>query len=329
VAVQALFGGLSQVGLDTEELAQKHGLGSLNQLEPHQSIPDQAFMSLWAMAYEQTGDPLLASRMGLIMDSGAFGIIDHLGSRAQNALEGLELVNTYFRLAATNMQITVIREKGEVVRVSNYPREEGQRISEEWTLAILAGRFRRVIPGFAIKKVVLPAAPQDFLGKYSQLWDTLVSNEGEYTEFELGPGVLARPNPQADPSLLRTLRFAADRLQEETLEYTASIKTLISSRIAEVLEDGEPYLENIARDLGLSSRSLQRRLTDQGLSFRQLLDDYRRDRAIIALKESRIDFASLAYSLGYREQSSFTRAFKRWTGMTPSEAQRQPYGGIH
>jgi AraC-like DNA-binding protein len=324
VAVQALFIGLSQLGLDPADQAQQFGLGSLVTLDPYQSIPNQTFMSLWAWAYEQSKDPMLASRLGLTLSPGAFGIIDHLGSRAKNAAEGLELVNAYFRLVATNMQITVSREKGEFVRVSNQPSEEGQRISEEWTLALLAGRFRRVIPDFALQKVVLPAAPQEFLGEYSQLWDAPVTQTGDHTEIELSPGVLDRPNPQADSSLLMTLRFAADRLQVETVEAVETIKTLMTSRMARVIQAGEPYLEAIARDLGLSNRSLQRRLSDQGISFRQLLDDYRRQRAIIALRDRGVDLASLAYSLGYREQSSFTRAFKRWTGITPSKALGDP-----
>ena len=318
VAVQALLAALAEAGLDREELQSNAGLASVENLEPHDTVPNHSFAAIWALAFEATKDPLLASRVGLSLSPGVFGILDHLGSRATNAAEGLGLVSAYFRLVATNMEVNVYRGPVDRIEIANVPPEDGQRTAEEWTLAIVTSRFRAVIPEFSVKRVFLPAAPDALLGEYRRLWNADVLNATGTTGVELAAGVLDVPNPAADPSLVRTLRYAADRIEPTPTAFDDSARALIYARLDELLVAGEPSLPAVARDLGLSTRSLQRRLAAQDLSFRELLDSYRRDRAVLAIQEGADDMSGLAYSLGYREQSSFSRAFKRWTGSPPS-----------
>lgn len=81
---------------------------------------------------------------------------------------------------------------------------------------------------------------------------------------------------------------------------------------------GAPTAEQVARALGLSRRSLQRRLAEQGPTFAELLESTRRTLARGYLGDPALSLAEIAFLLGYREQSSFFRAFKRWYGQTPA-----------
>ena len=83
------------------------------------------------------------------------------------------------------------------------------------------------------------------------------------------------------------------------------------------VERGRPRWEDLAADLGMHPRTLQRSLKAHGDSFQARLDQVRRDIAQELLREGRLNLLEIALILGFSEQSAFQRAFKRWTGMTP------------
>ncbi len=93
------------------------------------------------------------------------------------------------------------------------------------------------------------------------------------------------------------------------------VKILIKRRIA----SGKPDIADIARELGMSERTLQRRITEQGGSFRALLDEARRDLGRRLLSDGRNGIDEIAFLLGFQETSSFYRAFREWEGMTPAQ----------
>ena len=86
-----------------------------------------------------------------------------------------------------------------------------------------------------------------------------------------------------------------------------------------LLSGPRPEMNDVAKELGVSGRTLQRRITEEGSSFRQLLGEVRRDLAHFYLKEPSLSVSEIAYLLSYEDPSSFFRAFHEWEGMTPSE----------
>jgi AraC-like DNA-binding protein len=81
----------------------------------------------------------------------------------------------------------------------------------------------------------------------------------------------------------------------------------------------------MARALNLSQRSLQRKLSERGTTFRQVVDDTRKQLAEQYLKDSMLSVSEIAYLLGFAEVSSFSRAFRRWTGQAPRDAAGRTY----
>jgi AraC-like DNA-binding protein len=91
--------------------------------------------------------------------------------------------------------------------------------------------------------------------------------------------------------------------------------------LREALRTDEAHVDRIAKRLGLTSRSLQRRLKDEGTSFNAVREDVRRQLSRRYLDEG-LSIAEISFLLGFSEPSAFFRAFKRWNGVTPHEARR-------
>jgi AraC-like DNA-binding protein len=86
-----------------------------------------------------------------------------------------------------------------------------------------------------------------------------------------------------------------------------------------VLPHGKLLVEDVARSLGMSERTLARKLSDDGLNFTQILQQLRRDLALRYLDDRKLPVSKIAWLLGFREVSAFTHAYKRWTGKTPRQ----------
>lgn len=114
------------------------------------------------------------------------------------------------------------------------------------------------------------------------------------------------------------LKYCEAALADRSGE-TNQLRTRVENAISSALPHGKVLVEDIARDLGMSERTLARRLSDQGLSFTEILQQLRRDLAVRYLADRRLHVSKIAWLLGFREVSAFTHAFKRWTGKTPRQ----------
>lgn len=109
-----------------------------------------------------------------------------------------------------------------------------------------------------------------------------------------------------------------DLLSETALREAPESVRSVSAVVALRLLDGESDLDGAAQLAGLSLQGLQRRLRQDGYTYREVLDAARRERAMSLLLKTRLSVSEIAVALGYEEHSNFTRAFNRWTGMSPA-----------
>lgn len=124
------------------------------------------------------------------------------------------------------------------------------------------------------------------------------------------------PNKLGDETIAT---FFDQHLEEELAKRAEpdSLDKRVRMAVAKMLSEGVPTLSTVAGSLGMSARTLQRRLSDQDKSFQQLVDQARRELAQQLLRETNYSLAEIAFLTGFAEQSGFTRAFKRWAGDTP------------
>jgi AraC-like DNA-binding protein len=141
--------------------------------------------------------------------------------------------------------------------------------------------------------------------------------------LQLPAAELDRPLP-GDPQLLRLARAQLDerlRSAAPAISTRERVCLLLRARL-----DSDPSLDCIARELGVSSRTLRRRLAALGTTFQDLVEELRRAQAAAWLGDDTLSIDVISRRLGYRDASNFRRAFRRWQGITPSEyrARQRP-----
>jgi AraC-like DNA-binding protein len=133
--------------------------------------------------------------------------------------------------------------------------------------------------------------------------------------------VLDLPNRRADPELCRYLQRHADTLLAQYAR-PATFVDQVRRHVLEGLRQQDVNVARLARQIGVSPRTMHRRLQEHGTSYQTLLDTVRYDLARSYLGERHLAIDEVAFLLGFAETSAFYRAFKRWTGMTPGEYRR-------
>ncbi|MEM9618779.1 MAG: AraC family transcriptional regulator [Pseudomonadota bacterium] len=137
-------------------------------------------------------------------------------------------------------------------------------------------------------------------------------------EMHLDPALADMPLPNANKDLLDVLCARLDRqLKELRAPMTAQTETYHC--VQAMLADGSLSLARVAKALGTSERTLRRRLSQEGASFRTVVEAARKEACEVYIRERKKSIAEIAQAVGYSEQSAFTRAFRNWYGAPPSE----------
>jgi AraC-like DNA-binding protein len=141
--------------------------------------------------------------------------------------------------------------------------------------------------------------------------------------------LLAMPVPNADAGMYPVLQQHAERLLQEREEERErhGIVAQVRACVIRNLANDRVRLAGIAAELGLSPRTLQRKLADSGASFQQVLDGARHALAQDYLRQRGLSLADIAFLLGYQEQSAFTHAFREWSGMNPGAWRERALAG--
>lgn len=152
-----------------------------------------------------------------------------------------------------------------------------------------------------------------------------IQNSAKRNRLTLHRRDLDRPFVSYNEELLEILTPALDQSlheQRQSLSITEMVKWIMKRS----LTGGRPNIQAVAKELSMSDRTLQRRLTDENTSFKQLLVQAKHEQAREYLADPSIDIKEVAYLIGYEDQNSFYRAFRLWEGVTPSNWRTQHLG---
>jgi len=184
----------------------------------------------------------------------------------------------------------------------------------------MAAIVRRVVEFTSQKprEVRFPHAPLGPREDYARWLGVPTRFEAETAGVLFDDAALAAPCHGHDPNLFRFVKAHAELLlQNQSRDST--VRGQVRRLVVGLVAQGEPEVAAVARTLATSERSLQRRLQEEGTSFRDVVDDARKELALGYLGDRRLSVSEVAYLLGYAEAGAFVRAFKRWTGRTPGE----------
>lgn len=324
VASRALVRACGRLGLAPEALLARAGLSAAALDDPEARIPAAAADALWQAAFHAADDPALALHAAEQTPFGAFRVLDYLAASGATVGDGLARVAAYFPLVDPRGALAVEDGEGERV-VITFTSTVGAPLpppAQEYTLAILAGRIRHLLsPAWRPAEVRLAFARPADASEHGRVLGVAPRFDAGVASLALSRTDWERPTSSRDPGLFATLDEHARRLVERA--EPAPLTERVRAAIAADLPGREPSLASVARRVALSTRSVQRRLAEAGTSFAQAVDAVRAERAQAFLRSRDVSLAEVSWLLGFSEQSAFTRAFRRWTGLSPTEWRRR------
>ncbi|MFO0745743.1 MAG: AraC family transcriptional regulator [Myxococcota bacterium] len=271
------------------------------------------------------GDEAFGLHLSERLPVDGFGALGFAVRSSATVGEAYARVLRFLRLMAHGPVLTLTREGPHARFRHTPPRGEPQpsRHAVEFLLTNLVTLARHAVdPAFMPERACFRhAAPAD-LGEHRRLLGPRLAFAAEHDELWLDAALLERPQRHAEPALAAVLdEQLASRLAALPRE-EVSFLDLTRNAIAAELAHGEPTLEAVAGRLHMSSRSLQRRLQQEGTSLSLVLDRLRSELAVRLLGESREAIGEVAFRLGFSDVTTFHRAFRRWTGQTPAAYRR-------
>src|SRR5262245_7948869 len=148
---------------------------------------------------------------------------------------------------------------------------------------------------------------------------TKVEFGAETDQFALNVEARELPLTHSDPYLNKLLLKDCEAALADRRVDGGQLRTKVENAISSLLPHGRVLVDDIARSLGMSRRTLARKLSDEGLNFTEVLQQLRRDLAVRYLDDHKLHISKIAWLLGFNEVSAFTHAYKRWTGKAPSQ----------
>lgn len=290
---------------------------------------DRALLAVWDAIVAASGaDHAVGARLSLHASTNVFGAFGEATLKGSTSpIDAYERVARYSRLAHQGVTISVTVD-GRFLSLacakagsSFGMTRDGEAAGQVWAMANLA-----MIPARFFDLDVKPLTaeltcerPADLSDLHRVFGRSLIC-EAPQAKLVFDRRALEQARRPAENLLLRALDEFADRALE-AVPPVEDVAGLVAAELRGRLVGGPPDLDAVARSIGLSSRTLQRRLSEAGTSFAGVLDEVRRERARALLAGPHVAMAEIAYLLGYAEQAVFTRAAKRWFGTAPSRAR--------
>jgi len=245
-------------------------------------------------------------------------VLDYAASFSSTLRDALDRVARFYRLSSDDAAIQVVRDGGatRVVRLVGGMHPQDQ----DAFFAILVERFRN-ISGRSIRprEVSFEHAPHA-QRELAAFFGCPVRFSRAHSELVFASSDLDLPVHAAKPRLAAVLdRYAAELLAR--LPAVGSYADHVRRAVAHVIQRESPTLGAIAREMHASPRTVQRRLADAGTTHSRLVDEVRRQLATRYIGSPRLSITEIAFLLGYEDESSFRRSFKKWTGKSPTQAR--------
>lgn len=273
----------------------------------------------WSAAERISGDPDIGLHVGEFMPPFRGQVMEYLFLSSPTFGEGLVRALRYHRLLTDALPLS-LRVEGDVAIVSGL--EHPVRHYLEIALCVFMQFWRHVTDGeFRPREIWLTYTAGADLAEYERIYGCPVRLGMPEGALRFDAALLQRPSPAAEPQLLAMHEALAEQRLAD-LE-RRDLVGRVERELGGLLETGEVSLEAVAAQLGRNPRTLRADLTLVGTNFNDVVARYRERLARRLLARTQEPIDQIVYLTGFSEPSAFTRAFKRWTGETPTDYRRR------
>lgn len=321
-----LVGFAGSVGLGRARALEVAGLSEEAIADPDALVPYDCLVALWRELLVLHPHEPLGARYAALWSVDALGVVGYLVRHAANGHRALALTLRFSRLADPFLRVAIVRDGDRhTVTIDHEPRVVAMvEPMEMLVLATVRMAISLVRDDVQPMEVCFRHAARHPRSAYADLVGAEVPIRfgAPFDGVSFATSLLDLPLRAADPRIASYLERHAEELLQRVLDETAPLEERVRHAIEAALPSGAASAREVARSLGLSVRSLQRALTERGLTFSREVDAARHARALVLLRRPQLTVAEVAFMLGYADSRVFHRSFRRWTGLTPTEYRR-------
>lgn len=318
-----------QRGVDTGPTLERLGLKRSVLSDPEGRIATQALFSLVTHLGAASNDSIFGLRTARLVDASTFGVLGFALRTSSSLGEAIERVVRYARVLNETTRLTLTRtESSATVFDGPEPPLEWPRHYAELSMAnfhLLARKWTGV--DLLPLEVAFQHDRPDVAGEVERFFGCPVSWGAETNRIVFPLEALNHSFKAPDAALVTFLDRRLDELRR-ALETSPGELASVRQEIFRSLSSGPVGIDVVAKSLGLSARTLQRRLREQGTRFDEVVDSVRKEIALTAMRRPRVTLQEISFLCGYSDARVFRRAFQRWTGTNPAAfiAQHRPGG---
>ena len=318
---RAAYGLLTRAGVDPRPLLQISNLTVQEAKDSKIRIPVRAQIKFLNSVADALQDEFLGIRLAESVDLRELGLLYYVLASSETLGDALKRLARYSTIHNEGIQITYREHKGlklkfQYVGVARL--RDRHQIEFFLTILLRLGlrlTGRQLLPScikLVHRRSELPAQIKTIFGRELKFGSTI-------DEVTYPPSAKLAAIVNADPYLNSLLLRYCDEALSVRRAPSRAWRLAVENAVAPLLPHGQADISTVAKHLGVSRRTLTRRLSAEGFRFGSILDNLRRDLAERYLKEPDLPISEIAWLLGYREISSFHHAFKRWTAVTPRQ----------
>lgn len=305
-------------GSDVDDLLAEVGIGRGDLVNPEMRLPLPKVLALWDQIRDRVGNPVLQLEAPSHLPLGAYKVIEYLLDASTTVGEAIGRFARFYGLIADDFRVSL--EPGGGEQRMGFTMADGRpaaAIFVDYTFAAVTSRMRvRTRPDLEVNRVELRRPRPVDPSPYESLFRAPVLFARSADLLCFSNEEWAAPTDRGDESLATLMeehaRILSERLSGTPKGMVADVRDVILATLPE-----NPGAEEVAQKLHVSTRTLQRKLAEFGASFSQVSDEVRSELAKDYLSDRAVRISEVAFLLGFSEQSSFNRAFRRWTGQTP------------
>lgn len=271
---------------------------------------------------EELHEPCFGLLYGMHIDISSFNLLGYLAMSSATLGEASLIVNRYGVLVSEMgyLQIGAVESNSNLVKIGWQPHEKQANLSSQIIDAVLAGWIqfgKKFLNNQAkIHSVYLSARPVNAI-TYQQAFDCPVFLDKAENYILIDKKYFDSRLRQAEPLVHQAIQLQADMAVQQIKHDTATLSSQIRQALPQLIFNGNENIDLVAQKFNLTKRSLQRHLAKENMNYRELLDDVKQQMVMQLIHENEQPLIHISQIVGFNDQSSFSRAFKRWTGKTP------------
>ena len=329
--LRALFEIVEKAGVSREALLRAAELDPEALEAAGGRLPRTVVYRLNECAIDLTGDLALGLHWAETITGNTFAPVSPLLAHSADLRQAFESLLRFDRLLSDDTGYVLLEDDERVTVRCVHLAGESPRADRFISEMIVAGFFKLIrsfnVPAGSLQVSFSYAAPS-YRAEYARLFEGSERFEQPFTGIVFDRALMNTPSPHRDEDVHSALRSVAERrllrLAQRT-PYAVRVRDLLVQRGAA----GRTDMESVASALGLSVRTLRRRMCDEGKTYRSVVDEALAILAKHQLRSTQRTIQEIAYDLGFADTSAFHRAFKRRTGMTPQAYRAKQLGAGH